>query len=113
MFQKDLLPAKRILITGGGTGLGKASAQRFLELGAEVYICGRRQDVLEASAQELNAISRAEDPLPSLRCTGCRAVEEDDRGHLGKRSSRRVHEQCRRKFPRPHGRAFPRERFNR
>jgi NAD(P)-dependent dehydrogenase (short-subunit alcohol dehydrogenase family) len=53
MFQKDLLQNKRILITGGGTGLGKAAAQRFLELGAEVYICGRRQDVLAATVQEL------------------------------------------------------------
>jgi NAD(P)-dependent dehydrogenase (short-subunit alcohol dehydrogenase family) len=54
MFQKDLLQAKRILITGGGTGLGKATAQRFLELGAEVYICGRRQEVLAATKQELS-----------------------------------------------------------
>src|SRR5271170_4431210 len=53
MFQKDLLQGKRILITGGGTGLGKATAQRFLELGAEVYICGRRQDVLRATELEL------------------------------------------------------------
>ncbi len=53
MFQKDLLQGKRILITGGGTGLGKATAQRFLELGAEVYICGRRHDVLAATEQEL------------------------------------------------------------
>ena len=43
MFQPDLLNNKRILITGGGTGLGKGMAQRFLELGATVYICGRRQ----------------------------------------------------------------------
>jgi NAD(P)-dependent dehydrogenase (short-subunit alcohol dehydrogenase family) len=53
MFQKDLLQSKRILITGGGTGLGKATAQRFLELGAEVHICGRRQEVLAATEQEL------------------------------------------------------------
>src|SRR6202158_5920343 len=53
MFQKDLLHAKRILIAGGGTGLGKATAQRFLELGAEVYICGRRHEVLAATEQEL------------------------------------------------------------
>src|SRR5580693_6765554 len=53
MFQKDLLQAKRILITGGGTGLGKASAERFLELGAEVYICGRRHEILAAAEQEL------------------------------------------------------------
>jgi NAD(P)-dependent dehydrogenase (short-subunit alcohol dehydrogenase family) len=55
MFQKDLLHGKRALITGGGTGLGKATARRFLELGAEVYICGRRQDVLTATEQELRA----------------------------------------------------------
>src|SRR5215471_2741199 len=54
MFQPDLLLDKRILITGGGTGLGKAAAQRFLELGAEVYICGRREEVLTATAQELH-----------------------------------------------------------
>lgn len=54
MFRTDLLRDKRILITGGGTGLGKASAQRFLELGAEVYICGRRQEVLAETEQELS-----------------------------------------------------------
>src|SRR5437588_4321227 len=53
MCQKDLLKGKRILITGGGTGLGKATAQRFLELGAEVYICGRRQEILTATEKEL------------------------------------------------------------
>jgi NAD(P)-dependent dehydrogenase (short-subunit alcohol dehydrogenase family) len=53
MFEKNLLQGKRILITGGGTGLGKAAAQRLLELGAEVYICGRRQEVLAATEQEL------------------------------------------------------------
>jgi NAD(P)-dependent dehydrogenase (short-subunit alcohol dehydrogenase family) len=53
MFQNNLLQGKRILITGGGTGLGKAAAQRFLELGAEVYICGRRHEVLAATEQEL------------------------------------------------------------
>ena len=53
MFADDLLRDKRILITGGGTGLGKATAHRFLELGAEVYICGRREDVLTATVQEL------------------------------------------------------------
>ena len=53
MFQKDLLRDKRILITGGGTGLGKAAAQRFLELGATVYICGRRHHVLAATETEL------------------------------------------------------------
>jgi NAD(P)-dependent dehydrogenase (short-subunit alcohol dehydrogenase family) len=53
MFRNNLLQSKRILITGGGTGLGKAAAQRFLELGATVYICGRRHEVLVATEAEL------------------------------------------------------------
>ena len=57
IFQPDLLREKRILITGGGTGLGKAMAQRFLELGATVYICGRRHEVLAATVAELNPIA--------------------------------------------------------
>ena len=55
MFRNDLLQNKRVLITGGGTGLGKGMASRFLELGAEVYICGRRQEVLRATVDELTA----------------------------------------------------------
>ena len=54
MFVPDLLKSKRILVTGGGSGLGKAMSRRFLELGAEVIICGRRADVLEATATELS-----------------------------------------------------------
>jgi NAD(P)-dependent dehydrogenase (short-subunit alcohol dehydrogenase family) len=50
MFEKGLLAGKRILITGGGSGLGAAMGRRFAELGAEMIICGRRQDVLEAAA---------------------------------------------------------------
>jgi NAD(P)-dependent dehydrogenase (short-subunit alcohol dehydrogenase family) len=53
MFQEDLLQNKHILITGGGTGLGKAAARRFLELGATVYICGRRHEVLAGTVAEL------------------------------------------------------------
>ena len=57
MFVSDLLAGKRILITGGGTGLGRAAAERVLGLGAEVIICGRRTDVLEATAAELGSAS--------------------------------------------------------
>ena len=55
MFRPDLLANKRVLITGGGTGLGKGMAQRFLELGATVYICGRREEVLRQTRDELAA----------------------------------------------------------
>jgi NAD(P)-dependent dehydrogenase (short-subunit alcohol dehydrogenase family) len=50
MFEKNLLAAKRILVTGGGSGLGAAMGRRFLELGAELIICGRRLELLEATA---------------------------------------------------------------
>jgi len=53
MFQNNLLQNKRILITGGGTGLGKSTAERFLELGATVYICGRRHESLVATEAAL------------------------------------------------------------
>jgi NAD(P)-dependent dehydrogenase (short-subunit alcohol dehydrogenase family) len=53
MFSENLLVGRRILVTGGGTGLGKSMASRFLELGAEVHICGRRKAVCDETATEL------------------------------------------------------------
>ena len=53
MLEKNLLKGKRILVTGGGTGLGREMATKYLELGAEVFICGRRQAPLETTAREL------------------------------------------------------------
>lgn len=53
MFRPGLLAGKRILVTGGGTGLGKEMAEAYVRLGAEVYICGRRASVLEETAKEL------------------------------------------------------------
>ena len=53
MFEKGLLKGKRILVTGGGSGLGAAMGRRFLELGAELIICGRRLEQLETTATEM------------------------------------------------------------
>jgi NAD(P)-dependent dehydrogenase (short-subunit alcohol dehydrogenase family) len=53
MFEKGLLAGKRILITGGGSGLGAAMGRRFMELGAELIICGRRLERLEATAVQM------------------------------------------------------------
>jgi NAD(P)-dependent dehydrogenase (short-subunit alcohol dehydrogenase family) len=55
MFQDGLLKGKNILITGGGTGLGREIAAQYLALGADLWIAGRRGAVLEAAAQELTA----------------------------------------------------------
>ena len=52
MFEKGLLAGKRILVTGGGSGLGAAMGRRFVELGAELTICGRRLELLEATAAQ-------------------------------------------------------------
>jgi len=55
MYRPGLMNGERILITGGGTGLGKVMAEACLMLGAEVYICGRRGNILEDTAAELMA----------------------------------------------------------
>lgn len=53
VFAPGLLTGKVALITGGGTGLGRAMAERFLQLGAKVAICGRREAVLAEAAAEM------------------------------------------------------------
>ena len=53
MFRDGLMTGQRILVTGGGTGLGREMTEAFLKLGAEVHICGRRQGKLDETASEL------------------------------------------------------------
>ncbi len=55
MYRPGLMKGARILITGGGTGLGREMAEACLILGADVYICGRRGGVLEETAKALMA----------------------------------------------------------
>ncbi len=73
MFTNDLLKGKRILITGGGTGIGRAMAERFLQLGATVYICGRRANVIEQTAKELSV-----SPGGSIEAFACDVRYPDD-----------------------------------
>lgn len=54
MFQEDILKNKLIIVTGGGTGLGKSMALRFSELGADILICSRKYEVLEETAEEIS-----------------------------------------------------------
>ena len=67
MFEKGLLAGKRILVTGGGSGLGAAMGRRFVELGAELIICGRRLDMLETTAARLRSESGLESTLVEKR----------------------------------------------
>ncbi len=54
-FAHDLLQDRVILITGGGTGLGRAMGERFLQLGAKVVIASRREALLRTAADEMMA----------------------------------------------------------
>ena len=66
MFEKGLLAGKRILVTGGGSGLGAAMGRRFAGLGAELVICGRKLDRLEATAAEIGRDSGGR--VTAIRC---------------------------------------------
>ena len=59
MFEIDLLKGKTIIITGGGTGLGKSMAVRFAELGANLVLTSRRQDVLDETSYEIKQATGA------------------------------------------------------
>ena len=66
MFQKSLLEGKRILVTGGGSGLGAAMGRRFVELGAKLIICGRRLEVLQETAARIRGDLGGE--VTAIRC---------------------------------------------
>jgi len=55
MLKADALKGKTIIITGGGTGLGKAMGTYFLQLGANLVITSRKLDVLKQTAIEMEA----------------------------------------------------------
>ncbi len=54
MYKEDLLKGKTIIVTGGGTGLGRSMATRFSELGANIVIASRKLDVLQQAAKEMS-----------------------------------------------------------
>ena len=76
MFKEGLLEGKRILVTGGGSGLGKEMSRYFLKYGAEVIICGRRESVLEETAKELMEENGGKVKCYGLDIRGAQDVDE-------------------------------------
>lgn len=54
IFDPQVLAGKRILVTGGGTGLGRGVSRHLVEHGAQVHIWGRRQAVLQEAVDEIS-----------------------------------------------------------
>ncbi len=55
MFKENLLKGKTIIVTGGGTGLGKSMSTKFSELGANLVITSRKQEIIDKTAEEISA----------------------------------------------------------
>lgn len=74
-MRPDALQGKRILITGGGTGLGKELARAFSAQGAAVFICGRRKQVLDETVAELQRTAAHGGSVASHICDVREAVQ--------------------------------------
>lgn len=89
MFKDDLLDGQRILITGGGSGLGRAMAERFGALGASIGVCGRRKEPLEETVAAIReaggTASWAQTDVrdPQAICAAVDSLEEDLGGFTG------------------------------
>ena len=105
MFRNDLLHDKRILITGGGTGLGKAMATAFSNLAPLSTFVAAAKKYWPKTAAELRR-DHWPHPRSPLRCPQPRRGGGHDRRNLEIRPARCSREQCRRKFHRPHRRTL-------
>jgi len=66
MLKDGAMKNKRVLVTGGGTGLGEVMAEAYAQLGAAVYICGRRKAVLDETAKRISDATGS--PVKGIAC---------------------------------------------
>jgi NAD(P)-dependent dehydrogenase (short-subunit alcohol dehydrogenase family) len=76
MFRNDVLNGQKILVTGGGTGLGRSMAEHFMAHGAEVVIWGRRGGVLEQTAEEMRAATGGRCTAMAVDIRNAGAIDE-------------------------------------
>lgn len=57
IYRPDMMAGKRVVVSGGGTGIGKATALLFARLGAEVAICGRREEKLDEAGALIEEVT--------------------------------------------------------
>ena len=69
MLKENSLKDKVILVTGGGSGLGKSMVEYFLELGANVIITSRREELLNDVAKEFNSKYKSRNYIQIIYCT--------------------------------------------
>ena len=67
MFQSDLFKDKIVLVTGGGSGIGYTIAEKYLALGATVYIASRNAEKIEKAVAELSAIGDVRSAIADIR----------------------------------------------
>jgi citronellol/citronellal dehydrogenase len=65
IYRNDLLAGKRAIVTGGGTGIGKATALELASIGADVAVLGRRSEPLDATRAEIAAMGRRALAIPT------------------------------------------------
>lgn len=69
IFRDDLFKNKSVLVTGGGSGIGKEIAAQFLKAGATVFICGRKEAKLKAAIEELSLLGTCFEKTTDIRET--------------------------------------------
>ncbi|MEM6633003.1 MAG: SDR family oxidoreductase [Bacteroidota bacterium] len=85
MYAENLFKDKTVLVTGGRSGIGYGIAQKYLELGAKVFICSRKAEPLKKAAEELSILGTClSHPCDIRQPDQIRVVADQIKEHFGK-----------------------------